>query len=124
MASKIDQGEVRISLDASELVLKPTVRAALTLSRLFDGLTNARLALGRTNLDSAITIIRIGANLSERDAKNLEERVFAEMGREPGATATMFVNLHRYVSILENGGRPLPDEVERAYAQGGQPEGN
>lgn len=117
MASKLDQGEVTISLDGEDLVLKPTVRAAMAVNNLFDGFANANAALGRANMISAIAVIRIGANLSEKDARDLDERVYAEMGRESGAWASLLVGLIRYVAILQNGGKPLPDDVERAIVE-------
>ena len=105
--SKILSGEVSIVLNEEEFWLKPTIRAATSINRQFDGFANARAALVRENFDSVVFIIRLGLNLSDRDARDLPERVYKN-----GITAELLIPLIKYVAILGNGGRPLPDEPE------------
>ncbi len=112
---KITTGEVSISFDDEELVLRPTMRAASTISRQFDGFANARAALVRENLDAVVFILRQGLNLSDRDARDLPDRVFKN-----GITAELLIPLIRYVAVLGNGGRPIDEEEEETTSQTSQ----
>ncbi len=99
---RLNAGEVPINLNDEELVLKPTVRAATAISRQFDGFATARARLVAENFDSVVFILRMGLNLSDKDARDLPERVYKN-----GITAELLIPLINYVAILGNGGRPL-----------------
>lgn len=105
--SKINSGETPIFFDGEDMVLRPTLRAATTINRQFDGFQNARNALVRENFDAVVFILRMGLNLSDKDARNLPDRVY-----ENGITAELLIPLIKYVAVLGNGGRALPDEPE------------
>ena len=107
MDSRINAGETPVSFDGQDLWLKPTIRAAQAINRQFDGFANARAALVRENFDATVFVLRMGLNLSDRDTKDLPERVYKN-----GMTAELLISLIKYVAILGNGGRPLPDEPE------------
>lgn len=126
MESKINTGEVYVSLDGEELILKPTILAARAVSRQFGGFGGALTQLGTANLDTLVAIIRIGANLDDRKARNLDQKVFDEMGRQDGAFGDLLGKAIRFVAILQNGGRPLPDDEAREADQSsqGSAEGN
>ncbi len=113
MESKTNAGEIYLSLDGEELILKPTILAARAISRQFGGFGGALTSLGTANLDVLVAIIRIGANLDDRKARGLDEKVFAEMGRADGAFGELLVKAMRFVALLQNGGRPLPDDEAR-----------
>ena len=104
---RLNSGEIPINFNGEDLVLRPTLRAATTISRQFDGFANARQALVRENHDAVVFILRLGLNLSDRDARDLPEKVY-----ENGITAELLIPLIKYVAVLGNGGRPLPDEPE------------
>ncbi len=99
---KMNSGEVEIVLNKEEFTLKPNYLAASAVSRQFDGYGNARAALVRENFDAAVFVIRVGLNLSGKDARDLPERVYKN-----GLTAELLIPLIEYVAILENGGRPV-----------------
>ena len=111
---KINSGEVPVVFNGEDLVLKPTLRAATTISRQFDGFANARAKLLAEQLDAVVFILRLGLNLSDRDARDLPDKVY-----ENGITAELLIPLIKYVAVLGNGGRPLPDEPEDGNADSG-----
>lgn len=105
--SRITSGEIPITLNGEDLVLKPNMKAFGAINRQFDGLQAARAALVRENSDAVVFILRFGLNLSDRDARDLPDRVY-----ENGITADLLIPLIKYVAVLGNGGRALPDEPE------------
>lgn len=105
MESKINAGEVTLVFNDEGMILKPTLRAATTISRQYNGYANARAALVSENFDAVVFILRLGLNLNDRDARDLPDKVYKN-----GLTAELLIALIKYVAILGNGGRPLPDE--------------
>ena len=99
---RLNSGEVSVSLNNEELVLKPTVRAATSISRQFDGFVTARARLVSENFDAVVFILRLGLNLDDKAARDLPDRVYKN-----GITAELLIPLINYVAILGNGGRPL-----------------
>lgn len=104
---RINSGEVSLALNDEELTLKPTIRAATIISRQFDGFGNARAALVRENFDATVFILRHGLSLGDKEARDLPDRVYKN-----GVTAELLIPLIRYVAILGNGGKPLPEDIE------------
>ncbi len=100
--SRINSGEINITFDDDNLVLKPTLQAATAINRQFDGFANARAALVRESFDAVVFILRVGLNLNNRDARDLPERVYKN-----GITAELLIPLIEYVAVLGNGGRPV-----------------
>lgn len=107
--AQINAGEVSVTLNGEELVLKPTLRAMTMISRQFSGLAEARRQLVSENIDAVVYILRTGAGLSDKEARGLDEKVF-----QNGITADLLVPLIRYVAIVGNGGKPLPDDPASA----------
>lgn len=105
--SRITSGEIQVILNEEDLILVPSIKAFNMINRQFDGLANARAALVRENSDAVVFVLRLGLNLSDRDARDLPDRVYKN-----GITAELLIPLIKYVAILGNGGRPLPDEPE------------
>ena len=114
--SRINEGEVAIILNGEERILKPTLRAITMISSQFGGLAKARDALAVQDFQAAVTVIRWGLNMSDSETKKLPEMVF---GSSLGVD--LLVPLIRYIGILANGGKPLPDdpvELEDASTEG------
>ncbi len=105
--SKLTAGETPVTLGDEKLWLKPTLRATTTISRQYGGLAKARQELVSENFDAVVYILRLGLGMSDAAAKDLPERVYSN-----GITAELLVPLIKYVAILGNGGKPLPDEPE------------
>lgn len=112
---RINSGEIPVVFEEQEVMLKPTLRAATTISRQFNGFAAARAALVAEQLDAVVFILRMGLNLSDRDARDLPERVYKN-----GITAELLIPLIKYIAILGNGGKPLPDEPEDGTGQNNQ----
>lgn len=103
--SKLTAGEMPVTLNDDELILKPTLRAMTAINRQFSGLANARQQLVAENFEAVVFILRYGLNLTDQAAKDLPDRVY-----QNGITGELLVALIKYVAILGNGGKPLPDE--------------
>lgn len=117
--SKLNTSEMPISLAGQEFVLRASLRVAKDLNRLFVSLGNAIDQLRAANFDAAVTVIRIGANLQGREARDLEEKVYAEMGTSETAFGDMLVTLINFVGLVQRGGRPAERDVENeAQAEG------
>lgn len=124
--SKLTAGETPVTLvklngEGDEtLILKPNERAFMTISRQFGGLANARRELVAENAEAALFILRQGLNWDEVRAKTLQRRVFLN-----GLSADLLVALIKYVAIVGNGGKPLPDDLDDdSPSDGAQDEGN
>jgi hypothetical protein len=101
----LNAGDVPITLAGETRILHPTLRAITMISSVYGGLSKAVDALVQREFAAAITVIRWGLNLTDREAKALPDQVF-----ETGLTPDLVVPLIRYVNILANGGKPLPDD--------------
>jgi len=105
--SKLDAGQITVTLDGEEVVLKPTIAAAKNISRLLGGFQAAHQALFAQNLDAYVTVVRHGLGMkTEAEAKGLEDRVFRTGLRALVGPLTDFI------LILANGGRPLEEAAE------------
>lgn len=114
--SRINAGEVTITLAGEERVLKPTLRAMTMISSQMGGLAKARDALAAQDFQAVVTVIRWGLNMPDSEAKRLPEMVF-----ETKLDVDLLVPLIRFIGILANGGKPLPDdpvELEDTSAEG------
>ena len=117
--SKLTAGEMPIMFEGEERILKPSLRAMGAINRQFGGLRNARAKLVDEDVDAVAFILRHGLNLSDRDARDLPDRIYRN-----GVTGDFLVALIKYVAILGNGGKPLPDEPEDSDGNEAQAEGN
>lgn len=111
--NRINAGEVEITLDGEKHVLRPTLGAAQAVSRGLDGFMNAIRKLSAYDIDAITFVIQHGLGMSDRDAKDLPETVYASGIHDLVAPTIQFVNL------LANGGRPIEaaKEQDRGNAQ-------
>jgi hypothetical protein len=93
---------INIKLDGEEIILKPSMQAARMISRQFNGMQNARTALTQENFDAVAFIIRVGSGMKDREARDLDERIFAN-----GLSGELLVALINYVAMLGNRGKPV-----------------
>lgn len=107
---QLNAGEVLVTLGDDTYVLRPTSRAWQVISRQYNGLENARQGILNVNADIITFIIRVGTAMSDRDARNLADKVW-----ENGIDIDLLTPLLKYVAILNNGGRPLPDDIEEVF---------
>lgn len=112
--SKLNAGEVQITLTGETLTLKPTIKAITGLSRQFGGLMKAVVALRDGDIDAAASVITWGLGLGDKEARKMPDRV-AENGITDGLIATLI----NFVGVLSNGGKPLStDEPEGGSGNG------
>lgn len=105
MASTLNEGEVEIVLDGQTRILKPTLAAMSTLSRMHGGLGGVRNALVAQDFDAICNVIRHGLGLKDADEKPLRAKVYRT--KLDGA---LIIPLIRYVAILGNGGKAIDEE--------------
>lgn len=102
--------------DEHRFELKPTFRAITAITNFFTtpndtrgALQIARDRLAGQDIGAIAFIIRTGANLPDKQARDLPELIY-----QNGLDVDLIVPLIRYVAILANGGRPLPDDPDAA----------
>lgn len=117
--SKLNAGEVEITLNGDVLVLKPTLKAITGLSRYFDGLIEGVDKLRKGNIDACAAVISLGLGLDDRAARKMPEKV-AQNGITGGLTASLIT----FLGVCSNGGKPLDDSEEEADAEGGRGKGD
>lgn len=101
----IGAGDVVIKLADEERVLRPTLRAAIAISRMSGGILGAMERVGRLDLDAMVAVTAAGLDLTEHGMKGLDEKVYASgLGYADGLAKP----LTAYLEILANGGKPRP----------------
>lgn len=94
-------GNVEIDLDGEKVVLRPTLKAAQTISRLNGGILGAVEAVVKFDLETITSVVALGLG---KEPKDVADRVF-EAGIANLAPAVV-----RYLTIIANGGRPSGGE--------------
>jgi len=102
-------GDVQIVLDGETVTLRPSLKAALTISREAGGIMGAFRGLSDLNLDTVTGIIAVG--LGKKPAE-IEEAVWRT------GIASLVPGCTKFVSIIANGGRPADE------GDGGSEKGN
>ena len=111
--SKLNSGDVVVTINGVERTLKPTLRVLTMISSQYNGLSRVREMLVAQDFATAVFVIRHGLNLTDRDAKTLPDEVY-----ENGLTSDLLIPLLRFIGVLANGGKPLPDEPVEADVEG------
>lgn len=102
-AARLGAGDVEITLDGQARTLKPTLKAAIAISRMTGGLAGAMARVSQLDFDVIVAIIRAGLDLSDVGAKDLEAKVYRSgVGFESGLAN----QVNSYLSNLANGGKP------------------
>lgn len=97
----IGAGNVTIMLDGEEVTLRPTLRAAQTISKQSGGIMSAVQAIGRFDLEVMTTVIALGLNATgPREINDVAEKVWST------GMVDLVEPVSRFLSILANGGRP------------------
>jgi hypothetical protein len=121
-----------ITLGDKEYTLVPSVYAAQSLSRAYNGLQNVLRGINDLNFDVLVAVIIAGLGNRFRNPKlkaELEQLVF-DAGISDD-TGQIIKQCSRYLLVLVRGGRPVPDnlndliqQTEEANASTGGSEGN
>lgn len=115
--SRIGIGDVIITLPdpengaLKEYVLRPTLNAALSISRQAGGIRGAIDAVLKMDLDVIVRTIQLGLGVqTARLLKDLPERVWqAGLTDDQGQLAAKCVE---YLHVLANGGKPIERKEE------------
>lgn len=105
----IGAGNVEIVLDGETYVLKPTLKAALTLTNVQGGLPALIQRCINLEINAIVEVISQGLGVTSKD---LPERVWRT------GLFTLSARCIRFLNILANGGRPLDAEDDK---EGGAP---
>lgn len=98
----IGSGNVTITLDGEDVVMKPSLKAAQTISKTSGGIIAAVQAVGRMDFDTVVTVIALGlGKTGTRDVQDIAEKVYATGITELVEPVT------RFLTIVANGGRPV-----------------
>lgn len=98
----IGSGNVTITLDGEDVVLKPSLKAAQTISKTSGGIISAVQAVGRFDFETMVTVIALGlGKTGTRDVQELAEKVYTTGVTELVEPVTKFL------TIIANGGRPV-----------------
>lgn len=101
----IGEGNIEIELDGEVITLKPSLKAALTLSNAPGGIPAMVQRCINLEMDALVNVIACGLGMMSKD---LPERVYN--------TGLFMVSGRciRFLNVLANGGRPLRDDKEEA----------
>lgn len=113
----IRPGEVEIELVGwgRPLVLRPTLKAAMALSKRYDGLQMLIQRMGVMDFEAYVQVIAAGADVLPKGMEKLRECVFAT------GTIDLLPDLTRYCCILANGGRPVGETKPDDKPEDGDP---
>ncbi|WP_044561473.1 hypothetical protein [Azospirillum sp. B4] len=111
--SDLNRGEVSITLDGQDLVLKPSLGAFNVLSSKYKNYTELTLYILNNQVPDIITTLRHGLGYTDTQAKDLAGMVLRT------GLDKITIPLSDYVFRLFNGGRSLDDiKAEQESAQG------
>lgn len=109
--SKLTSGNVTITLAGEEVVLKPTPRAAVTISNHFTGLHAAVPRIVGQDIAAMSVVIAAGAGIKGEAAKGLNDKVYR------AGLSNIAADLVEFIIILMNGGK-RPDDTDAAEDDG------
>ncbi|MBU1306329.1 MAG: hypothetical protein KKF33_12535 [Alphaproteobacteria bacterium] len=104
--AKIGAGNVAIVLDGEDVVLRPNLKAAQTISRQKGGIMAAVDAVGKFDFDTIAAVITLGLGVEGKEARDIPEKVYST------GMADLVAPVINYLSILANGGRPVSDDAD------------
>lgn len=102
-------GNIEVQLGEHRLVLRPTLNAALNISRMQGGIRGALDKVAAMDLDAIVSVIRLGIGAEEsRRLKNLDELVFSNGLMD--SQGEVLGRCLEFLAVLARGGRPADDE--------------
>jgi adenylosuccinate lyase len=110
--TQIGAGDVTITLSGNQVTLRPTLRAAQTISRQAGGIVGAMQAVGKFDFDVIANVVALGIGKTRPE----EIQQVAEQVYETGLT-DLVPHVTTYLTNLANGGRAM------AKAGGENPQG-
>lgn len=105
---RLGSGDITIILNEKEYTLRPTLKAAMMLSRTSGGIRGAIDAVMQMNMDVIATVIKQG--LGQHIVRQFKQEQLEEAIWETGLTDTsggLLGKCVEYLHTLANGGRPI-----------------
>lgn len=104
---EIGAGDIVIELDGEEVTLRPTLKAAMSLSRSAGGIVNLINKCGVYDFDTIVAVVTAGLGVQSKDIPDKCWRT--------GMIELAPVCI-RYLHVLANGGRSPSDEGDKQEA--------
>lgn len=119
MANSIGLGDVPITIDGEEMVLRPSWQAAQSISRMSGGIMGAIEKVVKLDMETIIAIVQMGLGfgMGKRPPTDLAERIWRTGLTDEGGFVVERCVL--YLRTLANGGRPPSADDEQAGDQAG-----
>lgn len=109
----IGAGDVTIVLDGEPVVLRPSLRAAQTISRQSGGVIGAMQAVGKFDMDTITLVVAQGlGKVKPNEVNEIAEQVYST-----GLT-DLVPKVTEYLTIIANGGRPVSGSEENPQKPG------
>jgi hypothetical protein len=106
--SKINGGEVILSLSGEEVALVPSIGAALSLSKQYGGLRNCMMRILDFDIETILNVVYAGANVTSAKKREEISQALFEAGMD-----VITLKVIDYVNMLANGGKlPVEGEAE------------
>ncbi len=109
--AKLGAGNVEITLDGETAILRPTLKAAQTLSRRSGGLVALVQEVTKFDLDAVTAVVALGL---DRQPKDVADAVWRT------GVSDLAGPVVEFISVLANGGR-RSDESEGGEGESGPP---
>ena len=103
---------VEIELDGETHTLKPSLKAARTVSRIGNGFQGVYAGLVNSNFDVFAAVIKAGITSKNISTDDLDEAIY-----QTGLTK-LLEPVARFVRLLQNGGKEEADEGEQSEGNG------
>jgi len=101
-SASLGAGNVTITLDGDEVTLRPSLKAAQTISKQAGGIIAAIHAVGRFDFETIVSVVALGLGVSQaKEVQSLAEKVYST-----GIT-DLVEPVTKYLTIIANGGRPV-----------------
>lgn len=111
MESRINAGEVGITLAGSPATLRPTLGAGIAINQMFGNFQEAHRRVAALDLEATSFIVAKGIGARDSDLKAVTEKVFATGLQE------LRLPVMRYIGILSNGGKPINPEADEGNGE-------
>lgn len=97
-------GNIPVTIDGEELVLRPTMEACTALSRVAGGLGGLQQKLQAVDFDTIHLIVTYGLGYKPPGPRELQAKIYRS------GLLNMVKPCSDFVTIVWNGGQPLADE--------------
>lgn len=99
--AQLGAGNVEIELDGEAVTMRPSLKAAQTISRDAGGIMGAAEAVIRLDFDVINRIVALGLG---KEPKDTEDQVWRT------GIANLSPKVNRFLTVLANGGRPPKEQ--------------